>query len=58
MKKLSELKIGEAILLRKEKNVNDSINESIKEGDFFVEFRMTKDCYLELKLAEQPYLKK
>ena len=52
--KLKNLKVGEAIILKKEKGVNDTINENIKENEYYVEYRYDEEVFIEIKLAEQP----
>jgi len=54
MKKLSEMKIGTALILKKIKGINETGDKTIKEGEYFVEVRFTKETWSEYKLDEQP----
>ena len=54
MMKFDEMPIGTALLVKRKKGVNEVYDESIREGDYFVELRLSNDQYKEIKLAEQP----
>ena len=52
--KLSEMPIGTALVLKKKKGVNETIDKTIEEGEYFVEVRLDETTWNECKLAEQP----
>ena len=52
--KLSKMPIGTALILKKEKGVNDTYDENIQEGEYFVEVRLDHNTWVEYPLAEQP----
>jgi len=53
--KLNEMPIGTALILKKNKD-NGTFNNSIKEGELFVEIRTSSTSWSERKLAKQPKL--
>lgn len=52
--KLSEMPVGTALILKKKKGVNETYNDKIKEGEYFIEVRVDEDSWIEYPLAEQP----
>lgn len=52
--KLEDMKIGTALLVKKEEGVNTTFDGTIKEGEWYIEVRLDKDTWEEYKLMEQP----
>lgn len=52
--RLFRLKVGQALLCKKETGINETIDPTIKEGEYYVEVRHKGNFFQECKLARQP----
>ena len=46
--------IGEGILMKCVRGHNETFDKNIKEGEFYVEFRVSKEVWKEIRLHQQP----
>lgn len=51
--KLSEIPLGTALICRKKEGYNETIDDSIVEGELYIEIRKDEGMWIEYKLVSQ-----
>jgi hypothetical protein len=53
VEKLKDMKIGQAMIVKRDDKDNGVFDKSIKLGDFFIEVRLDKDSWQECPLTKE-----